>query len=67
MEHFCIDGTMAHHWIIEPSGKASSMGKCKRCGQERRFRNSIPVVINGWNQQTGTNQRDKGKDNGTSN
>ena len=64
----CVDGTLAHHWMIEPSGRASSMGRCKRCGMERKFKNSIPVVINGWNQKSEDTkqEREKGKDDGNS-
>lgn len=29
-----------HHWVIETPNGAFSAGHCKRCGAERRFRNS---------------------------
>ena len=29
-----------HHWIIETPRGATSKGRCKRCGEEREFRNS---------------------------
>ena len=67
MEDTCIDGTLAHHWMIEPSGRASSLGRCKRCGQERKFKNSIPVVINGWNKASDDRRKEREKDNGNSN
>ena len=68
MEDTCIDDTLAHYWIIEPSGKASSLGKCKRCGMERKFKNSIPVVINGgWNKDKEAKKQEQDKKNGNSN
>jgi hypothetical protein len=30
-----------HHWIIEPPAGATSMGRCKRCGAEKEFPNSL--------------------------
>jgi hypothetical protein len=66
MEDTCIDDTLAHYWIIEPSGKASSLGRCKRCGMEKKFRNSIPVVINGWNKKSEDNKKEREKENGNS-
>jgi hypothetical protein len=53
--------------MIEPSGKASSMGRCKRCGMERKFKNSIPVVINGWNKDKEAKKQEQDKKNGNSN
>jgi len=32
--------TCQHHWLIETPCGATSMGRCKRCGEEREFRNS---------------------------
>ncbi len=32
--------TCQHHWLIETPRGATSMGRCKRCGEEREFRNS---------------------------
>ncbi len=32
--------TCQHHWLIETPRGATSMGRCKRCGAEREFRNS---------------------------
>jgi len=29
-----------HHWVIDTPNGALSGGRCKRCGQERQFRNS---------------------------
>ena len=30
----------AHHWVIETPAGPISRGQCKRCGEEREFRNS---------------------------
>ncbi len=32
--------TCQHHWLIETPRGSMSMGRCKRCGTEREFRNS---------------------------
>jgi hypothetical protein len=32
--------TCQHHWLIESPRGALSIGRCKRCGEEREFRNS---------------------------
>ncbi len=32
--------TCQHHWLIETPRGATSCGRCKRCGEEREFRNS---------------------------
>ena len=32
--------TCQHHWLIETPRGATSKGCCKRCGEEREFRNS---------------------------
>ena len=32
--------TCQHHWLIESPSGATSLGRCKRCGEEREFRNS---------------------------
>ena len=43
-------GACRHHWIIERPGGALSSGRCKRCGEERQFRNSDDDYIwNDWN------------------
>ena len=34
-----------HHWIIETPQGALSSGRCKRCGEEREFRNSTNDYI----------------------
>lgn len=32
--------TCQHHWVIDSPRGAMSQGRCKRCGEEREFRNS---------------------------
>ena len=32
-----------HHWIIEAAAGPTSRGRCKRCGEERQFTNSLPA------------------------
>ena len=32
--------TCQHHWVIDTPRGAMSPGRCKRCGEEREFRNS---------------------------
>ena len=44
----CRDNTLAHHWIIEPSGKGTSKGYCKRCQIEKTFYNSIQEASKPW-------------------
>ena len=40
----CIDGTLAHHWEIEPSNGATSKGTCRKCKQIKRFANSVGAL-----------------------
>ncbi len=37
--------TCRHHWVIETPRGALSNGRCKRCGEEREFRNSANDYI----------------------
>ena len=37
--------TCQHHWVIETPHGALSNGRCKRCGEEREFRNSANDYI----------------------
>jgi hypothetical protein len=32
--------TCQHHWVIETPRGSMSQGRCKRCGEQREFRNS---------------------------
>lgn len=36
-----VDAACVHHWMIDPSYGPVSDGKCKKCGEDRRFYNSI--------------------------
>jgi hypothetical protein len=40
-----------HHWKIAPPNGATSLGKCKLCGEEREFRNSSADSI--WDNDSG--------------
>jgi hypothetical protein len=43
--------TCQHHWRIESPRGAMSMGVCKRCGEEREFRNSTEYA---WDNDSGS-------------
>lgn len=34
-----------HHWLIESPHGATSMGRCKRCGEVKAFRNSATDTL----------------------
>lgn len=36
--------TCQHHWVIESPRGAVSAGYCKRCGEQREFRNSTDYI-----------------------
>ena len=36
----CLTGGSCH-WVIEPPNGPTSIGKCKKCGTEKEFRNSF--------------------------
>lgn len=44
--------TCQHHWLIETPRGATSMGRCKRCGAEREFRNSATDRL--WENDSGS-------------
>jgi hypothetical protein len=44
--------TCQHHWRIESPRGAMSMGVCKRCGEEREFRNSATDHL--WEDESGS-------------
>jgi hypothetical protein len=44
--------TCQHHWIIETPRGATSHGRCKRCGEEREFRNSATDHL--WEDESGS-------------
>ncbi len=44
--------TCRHHWLIETPRGATSHGHCKRCGEEREFRNSATDHL--WEDESGS-------------
>ncbi len=47
--------TCQHHWVIASPRGAMSEGRCKRCGEEREFRNSTTDYV--WDDDS---SKDKG-------
>lgn len=43
--------TCQHHWLIETPRGATSHGRCKRCGEQREFRNSATDHL--WEDESG--------------
>ncbi len=41
----------AHHWIIDTPEGPVSKGRCRLCGEEREFSNSVDTLYGGWNPQ----------------
>jgi len=46
------DVTCQHHWVIETPRGATSLGRCKRCDEEREFRNSATDHL--WEDESGS-------------
>jgi hypothetical protein len=44
--------TCQHHWKIDSPRGALSKGTCKRCGEEREFRNSTTDYV--WDDDSGS-------------
>jgi hypothetical protein len=44
--------TCQHHWVIETPRGSMSLGLCKRCGEEREFRNSATDHL--WEDESGS-------------
>ncbi len=44
--------TCQHHWIIDTPRGSTSAGRCKRCGEEREFRNSATDHL--WEDESGS-------------
>jgi hypothetical protein len=40
-----LEPTCRHHWLIESPHGATSMGKCKVCGDVREFQNSAADTL----------------------
>ena len=47
-----IAAACQHHWLIETPRGALSAGRCKRCGEEREFRNSATDHL--WEDESGS-------------
>ena len=63
----CLKGDSCH-WVIEPPNGPTSLGKCKKCGKEKEFRNSFEY--NTWHGEKpveSKNNSDKKKDSSKSN
>ena len=43
--------TCQHHWVIDTPRGSTSPGRCKRCGEERDFRNSASDHV--WEDDSG--------------
>jgi hypothetical protein len=46
------EATCQHHWLIETPQGSLSHGRCKRCGEERQFRNSASDHL--WEDESGS-------------
>jgi hypothetical protein len=44
--------TCQHHWLIDTPKGSTSRGHCKRCGEEREFRNSAQDHL--WESESGS-------------
>jgi hypothetical protein len=51
-----------HHWKIAPPNGATSLGKCKVCGEVREFRNSSADSI--WDNDSGESGFNRGRGRG---
>ena len=48
-----IEGPICqHHWLIETPRGSTSNGRCKRCGEQRDFRNSATDHL--WEDESGS-------------
>ncbi len=37
-----------HHWVIETPDGPVSIGRCRVCGEEREFNNSLDFMASSW-------------------
>jgi hypothetical protein len=37
--HFPNEARHAHHWVIDEPNGETSLGRCKRCGESKAFKN----------------------------
>ena len=57
--NICIDNGETCHWVIEPPNGPVSMGKCKKCGTQKEFKNS--VEYNTWHGERPSKDKDDSK------
>lgn len=51
--HCLLSPVGSHWWLIEPPGKAVSVGRCRFCGQEKEFYNFAKMSVMGRNGKMG--------------
>ena len=59
--NICIDNGETCHWVIEPRNGPVSMGKCKKCGTQKEFKNSFEY--NTWHGERPSKDKDNVKKN----
>ncbi len=59
--NICIDNGETCHWVIEPPNGPVSMGKCKKCGIQKEFKNSFEY--NTWHGERPSKDKDNSKKN----
>ena len=59
--NICIDNGETCHWVIEPPNGPVSMGKCKKCGTQKEFKNSFEY--NTWHGERPSKDKDDSKKN----
>tara|TARA_B100000941_G_scaffold49871_1_gene31653 strand:- start:205 stop:432 length:228 start_codon:yes stop_codon:yes gene_type:complete len=59
--NICIDNSETCHWVIEPPNGPVSMGKCKKCGTQKEFKNSFEY--NTWHGERPSKDKDNVKKN----
>ena len=57
--NICIDNGETCHWVIEPPNGPVSMGKCKKCGIQKEFKNSFEY--NTWHGERPAKDKDNNK------
>ena len=57
--NICIDNGETCHWVIEPPNGPVSMGKCKKCGTEKEFKNSFEY--NTWHGERPSKDKEDSK------
>ncbi len=62
--NICINSGETCHWVIEPPNGPVSMGKCKKCGIQKEFKNSFEY--NTWHGERPAKDKDNSKKNESS-